>query len=89
MLTSRRLDRLGSGVFDRNDQRKQLYRSSAAAASQPLVDLSLGSTDLEPPPDALEAMAAALDRSGSATFIACTRNPAVPRGRVRLVRPSF
>ena len=68
MLTSRRLDRLGSGVFDRNDQRKQLYRSSAAAASQPLVDLSLGSTDLEPPPEALEAMAAALDRSGSATY---------------------
>ena len=68
MLTSRRLDRLGSGVFDRNDQRKQLYCSSAAAASQPLVDLSLGSTDLEPPPEALEAMAAALDRSGSATY---------------------
>ena len=68
MLTSRRLERLGSGVFDRNDQRKQRYRCSAAAQIQPLVDLSLGSTDLDPPPVALEAMASGLRRPGNASY---------------------
>ena len=68
MLTSRRLERLGSGVFDRNDQRKQRYRESVAAAITPLVDLSLGSTDLSPPPVALEAMAAELELPSSATY---------------------
>ena len=50
MRTSRRLQRLGSGVFDRSDQRKQRYRTQAVALERPLVDLSLGSTDLDPPP---------------------------------------
>jgi len=68
MHTSRRLERLGSGVFDRNDQRKHQYRFSQAAQGLPLVDLSLGSTDLEPPPQALAAMAAALKAPGSATY---------------------
>lgn len=68
MHTSRRLERLGSGVFDRNDQRKHHYRLSEAAQGLPLVDLSLGSTDLEPPPQALAAMAAALEAPGSATY---------------------
>ena len=68
MQISRRLERLGSGVFDRNDQRKQLYRVSPAAETRPLVDLSLGSTDLEPPPVAVDAMASALHQSGSATY---------------------
>jgi aspartate/methionine/tyrosine aminotransferase len=68
MLTSKRLQRLGSGVFDRNDQRKQRYRESAAASRLPLVDLSLGSTDLDPPPQAVASMAAALQRPGSATY---------------------
>ena len=68
MQTSRRLERLGSGVFDRNDRRKHLYRGSAAAKVRPLVDLSLGSTDLDPPPVALEAMRLGLDRPGSASY---------------------
>ena len=41
MRTSRRLQRLGSGVFDRSDQRKQRYRTQAVALERPLVDLSL------------------------------------------------
>ena len=68
MLTSKRLKRLGSGVFDRNDQRKQRYRTSAAEGHQPLVDLSLGSTDLDPPAVAINAMASALELPGSATY---------------------
>jgi len=68
MLISRRLQSLGSGVFDRNDQRKQHYRDSAAARQMPLVDLSLGSTDLEPPPRAVAAMGVALQAPGSATY---------------------
>ena len=46
MLTSDRLARLGSGVFDRNDRRKAAYGRSSASAQRPLIDLSLGSTDL-------------------------------------------
>mgnify|MGYP001551422278 CR=1 FL=1 len=68
MQTSRRVARLGSGIFDRNDQRKQLYLRSEAAQRQPLVDLSLGSTDLEPPPQALAAMSSQLQIPGSATY---------------------
>ena len=68
MLTSRRLKQLGSGVFDRNDQRKQRYRTSAVAELQPLVDLSLGSTDLNPPPAALAAMADSLPMPGSSSY---------------------
>lgn len=49
MLTSKRLARLGSGIFDRNDQRKQLYKLGASHQHQPLIDLSLGCTDLLPP----------------------------------------
>ena len=68
MLTSRRLKQLGSGVFDRNDQRKQRYRTSAVAELQPLVDLSLGSTDLNPPPAALAAMSDSLPMPGNASY---------------------
>jgi hypothetical protein len=54
MPISERLSRLGSGLFARNDQRKQAYRqrllSAAGAGLPPLLDLSLGSTDLPPPP---------------------------------------
>lgn len=68
MLTSRRLEQLGSGVFDRNDQRKQRYNTSANAENQPLVDLSLGSTDLQPPPAALDAITSALSLPESASY---------------------
>ena len=56
MPISERLQQLGSGVFARVDDSKRRYRGSAAAAQRPLIDLSLGSPDLPPPPVALEAM---------------------------------
>lgn len=63
MPISERLGHLGSGVFARNDQRKQAYRQRQASLGSelpPLLDLSLGSTDLTPPAVALEAMQAAI-----------------------------
>lgn len=80
MPVSERLSRLGSGVFARNDQRKQAYLSRLASAANDvsgsdapagpgsLIDLSLGSTDLQPPPVAIEAMAAALQDPASASY---------------------
>ncbi|MFL0768977.1 MAG: aminotransferase class I/II-fold pyridoxal phosphate-dependent enzyme [Prochlorococcus sp.] len=69
MNTSKRVQRLGSGVFSRNDRRKEAYRLKAAGDDrQPLVDLSLGSTDLAPPLVALEAMAEALRSSTSSAY---------------------
>ncbi|MCP9858387.1 MULTISPECIES: aminotransferase class I/II-fold pyridoxal phosphate-dependent enzyme [unclassified Cyanobium] len=75
MPISERLSRLGSGVFARNDQRKAAYSVRAAAGHgadasplPPLLDLSLGSTDLQPPPVALEAIAAGLARPESASY---------------------
>jgi aspartate/methionine/tyrosine aminotransferase len=69
---SQRVAQLGSGVFARNDQRKEVYRQrlrgEAGQALPPLLDLSLGSTDLQPPPVALEAMAAALAAPASASY---------------------
>ena len=71
MPISERLSRLGSGVFARNDQRKAAYHQRAIAPGAnlpPLLDLSLGSTDLQPPAVALEAMAAALGEPRSAAY---------------------
>ncbi|WP_413429822.1 aminotransferase class I/II-fold pyridoxal phosphate-dependent enzyme [Synechococcus sp. Cu2B8-bc1011] len=68
MLTSKRLSRLGSGVFDRNDQRKHSYKLGATQQHQPLIDLSLGCTDLLPPPAAVEAMANHLQEPRSAAY---------------------
>ncbi|MBW4530727.1 MAG: aminotransferase class I/II-fold pyridoxal phosphate-dependent enzyme [Aphanothece saxicola GSE-SYN-MK-01-06B] len=75
MPISERLSRLGSGVFARNDQRKAAYSARAAAGHAAdgsplpsLLDLSLGSTDLQPPPVALEAIAAGLNRPESASY---------------------
>jgi aspartate/methionine/tyrosine aminotransferase len=71
MPVSERLSRLGSGVFARNDQRKQAYRRRRLESADPLpdlLDLSLGSTDLQPPPAALEAIAGALARPESASY---------------------
>ncbi|MBM5800528.1 MAG: aminotransferase class I/II-fold pyridoxal phosphate-dependent enzyme [Cyanobacteria bacterium K_DeepCast_35m_m2_023] len=71
MPISERLSRLGSGVFARNDRRKSAY--SQRQLSDPgglpeLLDLSLGSTDLQPPAAALDAIAAALPRAESAAY---------------------
>jgi len=68
MLTSERLARLGSGVFDRNDRRKAQYCLGDRHSQQPLIDLSLGSTDLAAPAEVIEAMAAALRDPLSASY---------------------
>ena len=68
MITSDRFSRLGSGVFDRNDRRKAAYVHSVQHSDQALIDLSLGSTDLAPPADAVEAMASALRDPSSASY---------------------
>jgi len=77
MRISERVQHLGSGVFARNDQRKQSYRSSAAAqALPPLLDLSLGSTDLLPPEQAIQAMQEQLGRPESAAY--CLHGATLP-----------
>jgi len=71
MPVSERLSLLGSGVFARNDQRKEAYRRRRLESPDPLpdlLDLSLGSTDLQPPPAALEAIAGALGQPESASY---------------------
>lgn len=69
MPISERLSRLGSGVFARNDQRKSAYTTRAASQGlPPLLDLSLGSTDLQPPEAAIEAIAAQLGQPASAAY---------------------
>jgi aspartate/methionine/tyrosine aminotransferase len=56
-------------VFARNDQRKQSYAATAAASGlPPLLDLSLGSTDLQPPEIAIAAIREQLGRPASAAY---------------------
>lgn len=74
---SQRVSRLGSGVFARNDQRKLAYRQRGGTEALPsLLDLSLGSTDLQPPQVALEAIAAALNEPASASY--CLHGATLP-----------
>ena len=74
---SDRVRGLGSGVFARNDQRKQRYRALAARDGRdPLLDLSLGSTDLQPPAVAIEAIRAQLGRPESAAY--CLHGATLP-----------
>jgi aspartate/methionine/tyrosine aminotransferase len=75
---STRVAQLGSGVFARNDQRKEVYRRRLNISPDlpPLLDLSLGSTDLQPPPVALEAIRAALDEPASASY--CLHGATLP-----------
>lgn len=74
---SQRVSRLGSGVFARNDQRKLAYRQRCGhEALPPLLDLSLGSTDLQPPRQALDAIAAALNEPASASY--CLHGATLP-----------
>ncbi len=69
MPISERLSRLGSGVFARNDQRKSAYSARAASGDMPpLLDLSLGSTDLQPPKAAIDAIGAQLGQPASAAY---------------------
>ena len=74
---SERVRGLGSGVFARNDRRKQLYRAARGAAGlPPLLDLSLGSTDLQPPDAAIQAIHAQLGRPESAAY--CLHGATLP-----------
>ncbi len=69
MRTSKRLDRLGKGVFQRNDFRKNAYRlANKNNGLPPLLDLSLGSSDLLPPENVLEAIKKALNEPGSSAY---------------------
>jgi len=71
MPISERVAQLGSGVFARNDQRKAAYSQAAASSGgvlPHLLDLSLGSTDLQPPPVALAAIAAELAKPSSSAY---------------------
>ncbi|EAQ74488.1 MULTISPECIES: aminotransferase class I/II-fold pyridoxal phosphate-dependent enzyme [unclassified Synechococcus] len=81
MPISERVTRLGQGVFARNDRRKIAYgegllNPELPAGRPPLLDLSLGSTDLAPPPVALEAMASALQQPSSASY--CLHGATLP-----------
>jgi aspartate/methionine/tyrosine aminotransferase len=86
-VESLRLRRLGSGVFARNDDRKAAYgRRQAAAGGPPLIDCSLGSTDLSPPPRALEAIAARLASPASASYCLHAATEPLRRAVARWVR---
>jgi len=77
MPISERLARLGSGVFARNDLRKSAYATRALQQGLPeLVDLSLGSTDLQPPALAIEAMASQLAEPASSAY--CLHGATLP-----------
>ena len=69
MKVSRRIDRLGAGVFHRNDVRKHAYRlESSSKQLPPLFDLSLGSTDILPPKSVIEAIRQALPEQESSSY---------------------
>jgi aspartate/methionine/tyrosine aminotransferase len=82
MPISERVAQLGSGVFSRNDSRKLAYAQGQNNAlgdlnERPaLLDLSLGSTDLPPPPAAIEAMAQRLRHPASASY--CLHGATLP-----------
>ncbi len=69
MPFSTRLDRLGTGVFARNDIRKQKYRIQSNKNHLPdLIDLSLGSSDLLPPDDVVQEISKALFLPESSSY---------------------
>ncbi len=82
MPISERVAQLGSGVFNRNDARKLAYVQGRSLltgrgnAVPELLDLSLGSTDLAPPPAALEAIACSLNQPASAAY--CLHGATLP-----------
>ena len=73
---------MGSGVFSRNDARKLAYAQGQNGAQgclngrPALLDLSLGSTDLPPPPAAIEAIAQRLHHPASASY--CLHGATLP-----------
>ena len=82
MPISERVAQLGSGVFSRNDARKLAYAQGRNGAQwclngrPALLDLSLGSTDLPPPPAAIEAIAQRLHHPASASY--CLHGATLP-----------
>jgi aspartate/methionine/tyrosine aminotransferase len=82
MPISERVAQLGSGVFSRNDARKLAYVQGVRGLVDglnhrpALLDLSLGSTDLPPPPAAIEAMAQRLHHPASASY--CLHGATLP-----------
>ena len=81
MPISERLKTLGSGVFGRVDAEKRIYRLSEQQQQRPLIDLSLGSSDLKPPPRLLQVMAEAIAEPPAAA-IAC-KQPLLRFARLR------
>jgi aspartate/methionine/tyrosine aminotransferase len=82
MPISERVAKLGSGVFSRNDARKLAYvqgrngPQGCLNGRPALLDLSLGSTDLPPPPAAIEAIAQRLHHPASASY--CLHGATLP-----------
>ncbi|WP_320676344.1 aminotransferase class I/II-fold pyridoxal phosphate-dependent enzyme [Prochlorococcus sp. MIT 1300] len=77
MIRSNRLSLLGTGVFARNDRRKNAYRSfSEKSGALPLLDLSLGSSDLEPPKKVVQCIQNAM--FDSASFAYCLHSGTRP-----------
>jgi aspartate/methionine/tyrosine aminotransferase len=82
MPISERVAQLGSGVFSRNDARKLAYvqgrngPQGCLDGRPALLDLSLGSTDLPPPPVAIEAIAQRLHHPASASY--CLHGATLP-----------
>ena len=83
MPISDRVTRLGSGIFARNARRKSDYterRQRTLAADQapppPLLDLSLGSTDVAPPAAVIAAIGGALQTPVSASY--CLHGATLP-----------
>ncbi len=69
MQFPKRVDKLGSAIFERNDWRKQVYLKASIKNQSPnLIDLSLGSSDLLPPKCALEAISKALNNPESSSY---------------------
>ena len=66
MKVSKRLAALGNGVFSRIDSAKLAYQQRGC--DQPLIDLSLGSSDLRPPTEVLKSMAVAIDQPSSSAY---------------------
>ena len=66
MTHSKRLPDLANGDFARIDQARQAYQREPD--QRPLIDLSLGSSDLSPPAEVLEAMAVAIDQPASSGY---------------------
>ncbi len=69
MAISKRVKQLGAGVFARNDFRKQAYQREALEKDLlPLIDLSLGSSDLLPPPVVVKAIQSAFELKSSSSY---------------------